>query len=192
MFYTYSIKINRCKGSCNTINDPCAKICVPYQIKDTNVKAFNLMSRTNETRHIKWHKTCKCKCRLDASICNNKQRWNDDKCRYEYKELIGKGTCDKGFIWNPSNCECECDKSCYIGEYLDYKNCNCRKKIIDKLVEKCSTNIDGNEMLYNETLDIISLSDNKISDYCVVYIILFSVFLIIGMSMVIIFIYFFI
>ena len=76
MFYPYSIKINRCKDSCNTVNDPYAKICVPDQIKDTNVKVFNLMSRTNETRHIKWHKTCKCKCRLDASICNNKQRWN--------------------------------------------------------------------------------------------------------------------
>ena len=36
--------------------------------------------------------------------------------------------CDKGFIWNPNNCECECDKSCHIGEYLDYKNCRCRKK----------------------------------------------------------------
>ena len=46
--------------------------------------------------------------------------------------------CDKEFIWNPSNCECECDKSCDIGEYLDYKNCKCRKKIIDKLVEECS------------------------------------------------------
>ena len=57
-----------------------------------------LMSRTNETRHIKWHKTCKCKCRLDASICNNKQRWSDDKCRCKCKELIDKGTCDKGFI----------------------------------------------------------------------------------------------
>ena len=33
---------------------------------------FNLMSRTNETRHIEWHETCKCKCRLDASVCNNK------------------------------------------------------------------------------------------------------------------------
>ena len=53
MFYPYSIKINRCKGSCNTINDPCAKICVHDQIKDTNVKVFNLISRTNETRHIK-------------------------------------------------------------------------------------------------------------------------------------------
>ena len=111
MFYPYSIKINRCKGSCNTINDPYVKICVPDQIKNTNVKVFNLMSRTNGTRRIKWHKPSKCKCRLDASICNNKQRWNDDKCRCECKELIDKGMCDKGFIWNPSNCECECDKS---------------------------------------------------------------------------------
>ena len=53
MFYPYSIKINNCKGSFNTINDPDAKICVPDNIKTTNVKVFNLMSRTNETRHIK-------------------------------------------------------------------------------------------------------------------------------------------
>ena len=72
MFYPYSIKINRCKGSCNTINNPYAKISVSDQIKDTNVNVFNLMSRTNETRHIKSHKTCKCNSRLDASICNNK------------------------------------------------------------------------------------------------------------------------
>ena len=44
------------------------------------------MSRTNETRHINWHENCKCKCRIDASVCNNKQRWNKDKC----KELIEK------------------------------------------------------------------------------------------------------
>ena len=95
IFYPYSIKINRFKGSCNTINDPHAKICVPDQIKNTNVKVFNLLSRTNETRHIKWHKTCKCKCGLDASICNNKQRRNDDRCVFECKELIEKGMCDK-------------------------------------------------------------------------------------------------
>ena len=132
------------------------------------------MPRTNETRQIKWHKTCKCKCKLDASICNNKQRWNDDRCICECKELIDKGTCDKGFTWNPSNCECECDKSCDIGEYLDHKNCRCRKKI-DKLVEECSENIDGNEMLYNETLDIIPSSDNKTSNSCI-YNIIFCVF----------------
>ena len=98
---------------------------------------------------------------------------------------------DKGFIWNPSNCECECNKSCDIGEYLDYKNCKCRKKIIDKLTEECSENINGNEMLYNETLDIISSSDNnKTSNSCIVCIVLFSVFLIISTSMAI-YVYFF-
>ena len=56
MFYPYSIKINKCKGSCNKINDPYAKKCVSDNIKNTNVKVFNLMSRTNETRHIKCHK----------------------------------------------------------------------------------------------------------------------------------------
>ena len=46
------------------------------------------MSRTSETRHIKWHETCKCIYRLDKIICNCKQRWNEDKCRCECKELI--------------------------------------------------------------------------------------------------------
>ena len=99
--------------------------------------------------------------------------------------------CDKGFIWNPSNCEYECDKSCDIGEYLDYKNCKF-KKTIDKLIEECSENIDENKILYNETLDIISSSDNNgTSDSCIVYIILFSVFLIINITMAI-YVYFFI
>ena len=102
-----SIKISKCSSSCNNIYDSYAKMCVPDVVKNLNVKVFNLISRTNETRHIKWHVTCKCKCRLDASVCNNKQHWNDDKCWCEYKELIAKGVCDKGYIWNPSNLECE-------------------------------------------------------------------------------------
>ena len=85
-FYPYGIEINKCKGSCDTINDPYAKICVPDTIKNINVKVFHRMSRTNETRHIEWHKTCECKYRLDANVCNNKQRWNKNKCRCECKE----------------------------------------------------------------------------------------------------------
>ena len=88
-------------------------LCVPDIVKNLNVKVLNIMSRTNEI--------CKCKCRLDASVCNNKQRCNGDKCRCECKELIDKGVYDKGSIWNPSNCECECDKSCNSGEYLEYE-----------------------------------------------------------------------
>ena len=79
MFYPFSITTNKRSSSCNSINDPYAKICVPDAVKDLNVKEFNLMSRANETGYIKWHETCKCKRRFDANVCNNKQRWNDDK-----------------------------------------------------------------------------------------------------------------
>ena len=127
IFHTFSIKTSKCSCSCNNINDPYANMCVPDVIKNLNVKVLNLMWRTNETRHIEYHETCTCKCGLDAGVCNNKQRSNDDKCRCECKELIENGVCDKGSIWNPGNFECECDKSCDFGEYLDYENCNCRK-----------------------------------------------------------------
>ena len=144
-FYPYSIKVNKCNGSCNSINDPYAKLCVPDAVKNINVKVFNLLSIVKETKQIEWHETCKCICRLDANVCHNKQRWNKDKWGWECKELIDKGICNKGFIWNSSNCDCECDKIYNIGQYLDYKNCICRKKIVDKLVEECSENIDGNK-----------------------------------------------
>ena len=55
--------------------------------------------------------------------------------------MIEKGVYDGGYIWNSSNCECECDKSCDAGEYLDYKNCKCRKKLVDKLVERCTETV---------------------------------------------------
>ena len=63
IFYPFSIKTSKCSGSCNNINDPYAKICVSDVVKNLNVKVFNPISRTNETRHIKWHETCKCESR---------------------------------------------------------------------------------------------------------------------------------
>ena len=98
VFYPFSIKTGNCSGSCNNINDSYAKCCVPDVVKNINIEVFNLMSRTKETRHIKWHETCKCKGRLNASVCNSKKGWNKDKCRCECKELMDKGICDKGFI----------------------------------------------------------------------------------------------
>ena len=52
LFYPYSIKINRCSGSCNDINDPYAKLCVPDVVEGINVKVFNLISRTNKTIYL--------------------------------------------------------------------------------------------------------------------------------------------
>ena len=61
--------------------------------------------------------------------------------------MIDKCVCNKRFIWNPSNCECECYKSSNIGEYLDYLNCKCRKKLADLLVEKCTENIEETKLV---------------------------------------------
>ena len=91
VFYPFSIKVNKFSGSCNNINDPYAKLCLPDVDKNINVTVFNLMSFSNQTRHIECHETCKCKCRLDASVRNNKQKWNKGKCRCESrKELSDK------------------------------------------------------------------------------------------------------
>ena len=95
-FYPFSISVNKC--SCSNINDPYAKLCVPDVVKNINVKVFNLMSRTNKTRHIEWHETCKWKCRVDSRVCYDKQRWNKEKCRFECTEFFGKGSWDTGFI----------------------------------------------------------------------------------------------
>ena len=146
-FCPYSIEVNKCSGSCNNIN-----------------YVLLMLLRTNEIRHIKWHETCK-----DASVCNNKQLWNNDKCRCECKELIDNGRCDKRFIWNPSNCECDCDQLCDVAEYLDYKDSKCRKRLTDKLVEECSENIDENKMIYNSVL----YDYRKICHFSTIYFILY-------------------
>ena len=106
---------------------------------------------------------------MDASVCNNKQRWKNDKCRCECKELIDKGVCDKGYVWNRSNCECECDKSCDFGECLDGENCKCRKKLVDKLVEECNENVD------EAKLTEIALFEHKNESACY-----YTVFIVLG------------
>ena len=49
VFYPLSIKVNKCSGNCNNINDPMVKLCVPDIIKDMNIKGFNILVRINET-----------------------------------------------------------------------------------------------------------------------------------------------
>ena len=76
------------------------------------------------------------------------------------------------FIWNPSNCECECDRSCDVGEYLDYSNCKCRKKLVDKLVEECTENIEETRLV--EKTSAKNKNKHKCSS-CTLYIVLFSI-----------------
>ena len=90
----------------------------------------------------------------------------------EYNKFVDKGVCNKGFIWNPSNYECGCDKSCDIREYLDYSNYKCRKKIIDELVEECTESIE-------ETRPIQTSAKNKHKwSSCTIYRVSFWIFFI--------------
>ena len=101
MPFPYNIKVN---GNCNNIINPYSRMCIPDIVKNVTVKIFDLISQQNKTRQITFHKSCKCVCRLDKIVCNNKQKWNEDKCRCEC--LIDK-KCENDFVWNISNCECE-------------------------------------------------------------------------------------
>ena len=55
VLYPYSIKVYKCSGSCNNINDPYAKLCVLDIAENINVKVFNLMKQITKARHIIWH-----------------------------------------------------------------------------------------------------------------------------------------
>ena len=97
-----------------------------------------------------------------------------------------EGIFDKEFIWNPSNCECECDNLCDIGEYLDYENYKCRKKLIDKLIDQCT------EIIEEVKLAKITLAknenENKYSP-CTLYIVLMIVICTIFTGITIYFVY---
>ena len=81
--------------------------------------------------------------------------------------------CYKRFIWIQSNCECQCDKSSDVGEYLDYQNCICRKKLVDKLVEECTETVEEVKLA---TITSAKEGKNKYkSSSCTLYIMLFSV-----------------
>ena len=145
------------------------------------------MSGTNEKRRIEWHETCKCKCKFNSSVCNNKQRRNDDKSRCECKELIDKGLCDKGFIWNPSNCVCKCYKSCDFNENLDNKNCKCKQRLVDKLVEgssaeECSENIDETRLVKINSTECNSIENKCKHNSCTLYIVLFSMIFVVNIG----------
>ena len=59
LFYPYNVLVNKCSGSCNTFDDPMAKLCVPNVANRVNMKVYNFLKRLNETRNVLWHESCK-------------------------------------------------------------------------------------------------------------------------------------
>ena len=184
LFYPYNVLVNTCSGSCNTINEPMAKLCVPNIIKRVNMKVYNFLMRLNETRNVLWLESCKCVCRLNSSVCNNKQIWNSDTCSRDYNEdFAGIVTCNKGYMWNPSTCACQCDMWCKPGQFLDYKKCVCKNKSIGKVISECTSLI--NETMMNNKM---SITNNDTTTN--IFIGLFSVLMFAGIACFCIFAYF--
>ena len=52
LFYPYNVLVNKCSASCNTLDDPMAKMCIPNIIKRVNMKVYNFLMRLNETRNV--------------------------------------------------------------------------------------------------------------------------------------------
>ena len=75
--------------------------------------------------------------------------------------MIHKRICDKGFILNLRNCECECDKLCNDGEYLDYENCKCRKRLVNKLIEVCTENVEEAKIAKITSMELQSAEDKN-------------------------------
>ena len=99
LFYPYNVLVNKCSGSCDMLDDPMVRLCVPNIIKNVNMKVYNFLMRLNETRNVLWHESCKCVCRLNSSVCNNKQIWNSDTCRCDCNEdFAGIINCTKGYM----------------------------------------------------------------------------------------------
>ena len=71
-YYPFAVKLDRCVGSCNTLNDLSKKACVPNK---TNLSVLKLITGINESK-TKKHVSCKCKCKLDGRKCNSDQKWN--------------------------------------------------------------------------------------------------------------------
>ena len=87
-YYPFSVKLDRCDRSCNTINDLFNKACVPNKTEGLNQKYFNMITGINESKTLRKHTSCQCKCKFDEANCKSNQFWNNNKCRCEFKNII--------------------------------------------------------------------------------------------------------
>ena len=132
-YYPFAVKLDRCVGSCNTLNDLSNKVCVPNKTEDLNLSVFNMITGINESKTLTKHISCECKCRFDGRKCNSNQWWNNNKCWCECKKY---NISEKDYIWNPATCNCENGK--YLASIMDDSMITC-DEVIKPYDEKIKT-----------------------------------------------------
>ena len=79
-YYPFSVRSDRCFGSCNSLNDLSNKACIPNKTEDLNLSMINMITGVKESKTLIKHISCECKCRFDGRKCNSNQWWNNNKC----------------------------------------------------------------------------------------------------------------
>ena len=68
-YYPFTVKLDKCVGSCNTLNDLSNKVCVPNKTEDSTLNVFNMITGINESKILTKH-ICECKCKFDGRNCH--------------------------------------------------------------------------------------------------------------------------
>ena len=103
-FYPFSVKLDKCVGSCNTLNDLSNKVCVPNKTENLHISVFSMITWINESKALTKHISCECKCKLDGGNRYSDQWWKNDKYWCECKKCH---VCEKDYVQNPATCNCE-------------------------------------------------------------------------------------
>ena len=113
-YYPFSVKLDRCIGSCNTLTDLPNKVSFPNKTEDLNLSLFNMITGINESKTLTKHISCKCKCKFDGRNCNSDQCWSNDKCQCECQK---RHVCEKDYVW--SSVTCNCGNGKYLASTMD-------------------------------------------------------------------------
>ena len=70
-YYPFSVKLDRCVGSYNTLNGLSNKVCFSNKTEDLNLSLFNMISGINESKTLTKNISCECKCKFDGKNCNS-------------------------------------------------------------------------------------------------------------------------
>ena len=67
-YYPFALKLDKCDGCCNTLDDLSNKACVPNKTENLNLSVFSMTTGINEPRTLKKPISCECKCKLEENV----------------------------------------------------------------------------------------------------------------------------
>ena len=160
-YYSFAVKLDRCVGSCNSLNDLSNKACVPNKTEDLNLSMFSMITEINESKTITKHVSWECKCKIDGRNCGSDQWWYNGKFWCGCKKLHA---CEKNYIGNPTTCICKNGK--YLASIVDDSASTCDETIEEEMK---TVTINFNEKMQSGKEKILYSTHSSINYHCIIY-----------------------